>query len=400
MSVGVCIINKNGIALAADSAGTLKGNRMFYNSLNKLYSLSSIRQIGALTYGDSTLCGVSINQILKEFKLHIDSLDNFERFENIVDLFKEFIKKKSQYYKFGLNENQFIPSMIKSLVDEWGNKIKNVIKSDADFLNDINGVINNLDIIISQSIKIVNFDVSSYIEIEYQNIYNERVNLIVPELNKFLEQKDHLWKLICKYFNLPLQVETDNKVGIAFAGYGREDAFPKYINIEILNIINGELKLNVIVYFHESNIRASVYALAQSEVVMTFFKGISDSITNYIKIKIGEIVEKKKELLPKDIDESKHHLITNIFDSIENDLMNAIANKIQKDNVSPILTSLNNLPLPEMSFLAENLVNITSLKRTYAIDGNQQTVGGPTDSAIITKADGFVWVKEKISMIK
>ncbi len=39
MSVGVCIINRNGIALAADSAGTYTGNKMFYNSMNKVFSL-------------------------------------------------------------------------------------------------------------------------------------------------------------------------------------------------------------------------------------------------------------------------------------------------------------------------------------------------------------------------
>lgn len=37
MSVGVCIINRNGIALAADSAGTYTGNKMFYNSMNKVF---------------------------------------------------------------------------------------------------------------------------------------------------------------------------------------------------------------------------------------------------------------------------------------------------------------------------------------------------------------------------
>ena len=33
MSVGVCVINRNGIALAADSAGTFSPNKMFYNSV-------------------------------------------------------------------------------------------------------------------------------------------------------------------------------------------------------------------------------------------------------------------------------------------------------------------------------------------------------------------------------
>ena len=49
MSVGVCIINRNGIALSADSAGTFTGNKMFYNSMDKVFSLSAIKPLGAIT---------------------------------------------------------------------------------------------------------------------------------------------------------------------------------------------------------------------------------------------------------------------------------------------------------------------------------------------------------------
>lgn len=69
---------------------------------------------------------------------------------------------------------------------------------------------------------------------------------------------------------------------------------------------------------------------------------------------------------------------------------------MQREYVNPILKSVQLIPLPEMAMLAENLVNITSLKRTFAIDGNQQTVGGPTDVAVMSKGDGFVWIKRKL----
>ena len=68
---------------------------------------------------------------------------------------------------------------------------------------------------------------------------------------------------------------------------------------------------------------------------------------------------------------------------------------MQTSNVDPIINSVKLIPLSEMASLAENLVNITSLRRTYAIDGNQQTVGGPTDVAVLSKGDGFVWIKRK-----
>jgi len=43
--------------------------------------------------------------------------------------------------------------------------------------------------------------------------------------------------------------------------------------------------------------------------------------------------------------------------------------------------------------MAEALVNITALRQH--VSTAQETVGGPTDVALITKTDGFVWIKKK-----
>lgn len=47
----------------------------------------------------------------------------------------------------------------------------------------------------------------------------------------------------------------------------------------------------------------------------------------------------------------------------------------------------------ELAAMAESLVNLTAFRRqfTHAIE----TVGGPIDIAVISKGDGFVWVKRK-----
>ena len=96
MSVGVCIINRNGIALAADSAGTFTGNRMFYNSMNKVFSLSNKYTYGAITCGNTSLYNVSIDQVLKEFCVYLDERDGIEDFFDIVPLFQEFIDLKKR----------------------------------------------------------------------------------------------------------------------------------------------------------------------------------------------------------------------------------------------------------------------------------------------------------------
>ena len=54
---------------------------------------------------------------------------------------------------------------------------------------------------------------------------------------------------------------------------------------------------------------------------------------------------------------------------------------------------VQNLPKEKLGGMAEAMVNLTSLKRRVSLD--QETVGGPVDIAIISKGDGFVWIKRK-----
>jgi hypothetical protein len=47
----------------------------------------------------------------------------------------------------------------------------------------------------------------------------------------------------------------------------------------------------------------------------------------------------------------------------------------------------------ELAAMAEAMVNLTALKRHVTTDS--ETVGGPVDVAIISKGDGFIWIKRK-----
>ncbi len=51
------------------------------------------------------------------------------------------------------------------------------------------------------------------------------------------------------------------------------------------------------------------------------------------------------------------------------------------------------LPKSELASMAESLVNLTSLKRKVSLQA--ETVGGAVDVAVVSKRDGFVWIKKK-----
>jgi hypothetical protein len=47
----------------------------------------------------------------------------------------------------------------------------------------------------------------------------------------------------------------------------------------------------------------------------------------------------------------------------------------------------------DLASMAESIVAITALKRKVSL--GVETVGGPIDVAIISKHDGFIWIKRK-----
>ena len=95
MTAEILIMNKNAIALAADSAVTI-GNEKTYNGVNKLFMLSNNPPMGIMIYGVSEFLGLPFETLIKEYreqadfnknnsvkKVTLDFLDFLEKYMNI-----------------------------------------------------------------------------------------------------------------------------------------------------------------------------------------------------------------------------------------------------------------------------------------------------------------------------
>lgn len=72
----------------------------------------------------------------------------------------------------------------------------------------------------------------------------------------------------------------------------------------------------------------------------------------------------------------------------------AINKQIKRENyINPLMNAVSNLDKEDLAEMAESLIYLTYLKRriTFA----EESVGGPVDVAVISKGDGFVWIKRK-----
>jgi len=97
---------------------------------------------------------------------------------------------------------------------------------------------------------------------------------------------------------------------------------------------------------------------------------------------------------------SQHNVINSFIRGMDPDfslLIKELKDKIQsfqdENYKDPVLSIVDSLPKSDLAEMAEAMVNITALRQHVSTE--QETVGGPTDVALITKTDGFVWFKKK-----
>ena len=136
--------------------------------------------------------------------------------------------------------------------------------------------------------------------------------------------------------------------------------------------------------------------LAQTDVMQTFLFGINDRFLRDLSQELPRQIAKCME----NIDDScfvpgKKSIVYDQINSLTEDILKHTTEIGIEDYMKPIILSVSSLPIEELGLLAESMINITSLRRKVALDQNIGTVGGPIDVSIITKSDGFIWLKRK-----
>lgn len=189
--------------------------------------------------------------------------------------------------------------------------------------------------------------------------------------------------------------------GIIFAGFGEKEIFPSIKAYDIEGIVNNKLK------FRESltdeighKTDASIIPFAQREMVDTFMQGIDPSYRNleesYLNKIFNEFTDISLNLLKTEKNDNKQKskkILQKSSEKIILDFQNKLENHRQQMYIDPVLSVVSMLSKDELAAMAETLVNLTSFKRKITM--GSETVGGPIDVAVISKGDGFIWIKRK-----
>lgn len=404
MSAGVCIMNQNSIALAADSAVTVGGGIAIHNSVNKLFSLSRKEPLGALIYANANLMDTPVEIMLKQYRKHLDGSGIYcDSLEEYLYDFMDFLKKQKDLFRFEINERSFVLNIVTNLLDGLDGDIKRLysekVNKKAEELNDeeykelykeVVGITKNF---VDRHSDLPEFNQRDYVQIKYkvdiEQYIKRRYNVFTKEDVEILV--DASLNIISKDF------WREGYVGLSIAGYGVKEIYPSMVHVHIAGFLNGQIKYKIIENGKvDENEKKFIYPFAQVDVMETFLYGMNNRFLHYIEGMIPVT-------LGKDIDSLSDELFAdNKKDEVKKELevctahiVNEIINEAQGKYFHPINNSVASLPMDELAMLAESMINLTSLRRQVAIDANSRTVGGPIDVAIISKGDGFIWVKRK-----
>lgn len=177
--------------------------------------------------------------------------------------------------------------------------------------------------------------------------------------------------------------------GIVIAGFGELEIYPAIVSLEVLGF-RGQLmyrleKPSIAI----EGIEALVLPYAQKEVVQGFLKGIEPSYRSKL-LDIFEITLSK--LLAEALGGSESdvsHALERAMVALHKEL-----DRIEwEEYAEPVLATISDMPKIELPIVAEALVGLQSLKRK--VSEEHETVGGPIDVALISKGDGFIWIKRK-----
>lgn len=366
MTAEIVIMSRRAVVMAADSVVTLStqdGKQKTYPNANKLFSLSYNHAIGIMTYGAADFLGVPWETIIKIYREEADRLtfntlmdcgNHFIRFLEKSNLFPQDIQNHFAYYHF----EQFHFSIRKKILDDAKSVFDN--SENSQDVNPISIVLNVFDFVKKNlsacpALKLSNhksFMRSSKAELENieKNVYEEL----------FDEFKDDIKIISDLYFKHIVILNS----GIVISGFGEKEHFPSTISLNIY-----EMRKNNLIYTMGCTSEGCIMPFAQREGADLFMKDIDPFCYDEIK-----------KIIHKHAPAESENIITEIDSHIQ-------------EISSPRVDILDSFPIADLAFVAENLVSLTSFKRRFTID--VETVGGPIDVAVISKGDGFIWIKRK-----
>lgn len=416
MTAEIALLNKEAVALAADSAVTLtlgNGQQKILPSANKIFSLSKYHPVGLMIYGNAQLVEVPWEVLVKEYRRSLGT-QSFDTLEEYSTDFIKYLTKGSEFFPPEAQERSFILEArqvydsIHQEFDERINAAAAIARAEGGAFPNEDEKTTLLDDLVSElhnswrRMKPLS-NLPSDFGVKVRERYAQTLRMTIREkfddvqltrgvVNKLVSIA--IWAVE----RLPIRMRPASS-GVVIAGFGNADPFAGLRSFFI-----GGIACDQLVYDDDRSVDvrklgSAILPFAQHEMVSAFMEGIDSRFLNSIQdaveemlLGISEFAKEESGLAGARLEEF-HEALARGREALADSFANRMDDVKRKNFSHPVVRVTALLPKIELASMAEALVNLTSFKRKVSEEA--ETVGGPIDVAVISKGDGFIWVKRK-----
>ncbi len=427
MTAEIAILNLQAVALAADSAITAYpgGNQKIFSSANKLFALSEVAPVGILVYGNASFMSIPWETIVKEYRC-ILGRKTFAKLHEYANDFCRFLEhhigdrisdQQQLDYAVRLSQQIFseirqeiqqrIDKTIAKAVEESGRfeiekfaqmehelteEVVDEYHSRAKSAPAIEGAPREFERSVRKSLRghLRSARASVFDQLHLRRGLQQKLNYIAV-------------KAICGFFDeVTRHPPSGFTSGVVVSGFGEQDFFPAISRAHVEGMVQNRLKIHP--DKHEVTLnpdnQSAIVPFAQIDMVYQFMEGIAPGYLPYLHRSVVSHLEQYTDDLMRSL--SKHSNIEteklrDVLDQYHTQVADSFMDSVEGFGArffsQPIMNVVAMLPKEQLAEMAESLVSLTALKRRVSSD--EETVGGPTDVALITKGDGLIWIKRK-----
>jgi len=412
MTAVVGILNKQAVAIAADSAVTIGGanGRKIFNKANKVFTVSKRHPVGIMIYNAASFMTTPWETIIKVYRHQLNNR-YFPTVKDYQEDFIAFLRSKNFYADAEMQSaylENFATNIINTIVNETAANNRSIIdnptiENQEEFLKLFeNQVENFIKYWMAQPDCCTEFkDYSFEMFQEYSTAVFEKIIQVLFSANGINLSEQLIYKIKeVVYAILRSKEQVTSFTGLIFTGFGEDEIYPQLIPVNISMVVDNKLRY----YIDESHVAsisnkndAAVCPFAQTDVINTILTGVDPNLDKIYLSNFDEVFKKYNQEILNNIGETNKLLyeqIKSLDTTVILQQFNNLNQQIKRENyIFPLINAVSNLAKDDLAEMAESLIYLTYLKRriTFA----EESVGGPVDVAVISKGDGFVWIKRK-----
>ena len=410
MTSEMLMMNETCVVLAADSAATVESERSTkVFSTDKVFRLSDAQPIGVMTYGNATVSGVPVSLLVESYR---DGLEDrvFGSVPECAEDFRAFLSRGGRHKESKtplITEAHMDVQAGHMIIRTWNALLDRVReRMDEGYAPSSGG--RSFDRVLRRCME--------------ESMSEMRVSIPgAPDGTSVETNRARLRRVVSSWdgepdsHDIPLAFGdfaedvmdivsammsagecAGDFTGLVFAGYGTDENYPSFRELRVGGLFDSGLQAEDMggVAIDARN-TSWIEAYAQRDVIDAYLTGMDKNLRTDIVNQVADLLDEATHTIVAASDaKMSSEDIRGLNDILIRFFDGHLWNHSFHNCMWPVKSTLRFLSKDEMADLAESLIKFTSLRRRVSDD--YETVKEPVDVAIISKHDGFVWVRRKL----